>query len=400
MKIIIGIISALVIGGGYLGYQEFAKVDTVEKGKDVEVEATASAEVEGKEVENEEPKLEFDQVKEIVQSNLDSMFDVFNKKGKEYHWNNANPADYELLKPSLTPYATEEFSDTELKNLSADYYCECDFPFVPQINYDVHFTFTQIGNDKLTVEAIDPATDLNNSTNIVNFTFVMEDGNWKMNKWEENTIDEEKENLNLTMEEAQLLLQNDLGTYEFIEEYTSKNTGNKAYLFDSEGFKVGISATDGVRLSDYELKTTTENTDAGTTTLDEAIEYDYVTTYIALDTKKESLIETYGAPISEIQTNGSVTLEYADAIYTFNAYSGDISKIEIIGEKAASYFASFDEVKNYMDPNPVSERYYAEQINDENGHHLVMDDGYASIHTFTADDEAGNSINKITYKAY
>ncbi|MCY7764458.1 MULTISPECIES: hypothetical protein [Bacillus] len=78
-------------------------------------------------------KLTEQEVKSALKNDIDSIFNAFDKAGKENGWSTANKADFSKLRPDVLPYATEIFADQTLKDLAGEYYCECDAPFHPTL---------------------------------------------------------------------------------------------------------------------------------------------------------------------------------------------------------------------------------------------------------------------------
>lgn len=176
-------------------------------------------------------ELQLADVQEIVKSNIDGIYATFNRLGDEQNWNNANAADFSLIRPEVLPFATEEFADSGLKTLSEEYYCECDSFLKPSISYDVRFTFEQ-KNEELTVNAIEPATEIDRMGFAWNFTFIKENDSWKLSQWNRQTL--EGEDLKLTQEEVALLFPY-AKEVNFLKEYDSAEAGGKAYLFSVTG---------------------------------------------------------------------------------------------------------------------------------------------------------------------
>jgi len=175
--------------------------------------------------------LQLGEVQAMIKTTIDGIYHTFNLLGEEHNWNTANPADFSLIRPEVLPFATEEFADAELKTLSEDYYCECDTPFRPAISYDVHFTFEQKA-EELTVEAIQPATEVENVGYSWSFKFIYDQDAWKLNAWERKSLN--GTDLQLTQKEAALLLPT-ATSVDFLKEFDSKETGGKAYLFFVQG---------------------------------------------------------------------------------------------------------------------------------------------------------------------
>ncbi|AGA22343.1 hypothetical protein ACTHP5_16800 [Bacillus subtilis] len=174
-------------------------------------------------------KLTEQEVKSALENDIDSIFNAFDKAGKENGWSTANKADFSKLRPSVLPYATETFADQTLKDLAGEYFCECDAPFHPGTDFDVRFTYEQDKN-KIEASSIDPATELNNMGTLWTFELVKEDGDWKINKWDSKSL--QGDDIKLTKEEAKTILSRNGETAEFVKSYESKTAGGTAYLFN------------------------------------------------------------------------------------------------------------------------------------------------------------------------
>lgn len=425
-KLIIAIISTLIIGtGGYIGYQQFVKPET-EK---------VDSKVEEKMVSKKVESLEKQEVQEILEGNINSLFDTLKKLGNENGWGPTQPADYEKVKPEILPYVTEEFAELKIKELVKEFYCDCDTGYKPKIDYNVRFSFEQPSESVLEITALETATDIENMGVTHTFQLIKENGRWKMNDWEFESLD--GKDIQLTKEEAEKILSKNGDHLEFIKEYDSKKAGGKAYLFNMKNdygeFLVAISSKDTKKVSDYEVEKeekTTENKveiepeestgnkiekepekSSGNKGEKESkkstgnkVETIQITNLLEdfhdkmnFGKTKEELVSEFGQPISEKETSSDITLEYSDAIYTISQVSGQIYKVQIVGEKASSYYKNFDEVLKafYPDPNPVYAAYGEERTKDENGYHLNMI-GFEKTLTFTSKNENGAPISSIT----
>ena len=343
-------------------------------------------------------KLEQSEVKGLLRTNLDFIFEVFASAGEENGWNTTNEPDFNILRPELLPFATESFIDTTLQEMSQEYYCECDASFKPNIVYDVHFIFEEKEENELHIEALEPATELSNTGLLWSFKLVKETDTWKMKEWNVQTL--ENQDLKLTKEEAETLLTNEQETPEFVEEYESETDG-RAFLFrlkSANGERlVGISSENSSLLDDYELETETNHSSENTSETVEVIDlYSEFYEKLHFGMTKDELITEFGEAQSEKELSSDITLQYADAIYTLSKTSNQVYKVELIGEKASTYYQNFDEVVKAYYPDPISAEYFDEVTNDENGYHLLLDDGYSKSHLFTSDNEKGEPIKTIT----
>ncbi|WP_391558887.1 hypothetical protein [Robertmurraya sp.] len=392
LKIVIAILSSLAIGvGGYLGYQEYveAKQETKVEKKDV---------IKTKTEEVKEGNLDKSEVQTILQTNLDSIFGKLNELGDENNWGNANIADFEIVKPEIAPLVTPEFADKTLKTLVNDYYCECDYIFKPQFNYEVQFKFEQPEENKLVISALNSANEIENMGTAWVFEMIkVED--WKMNKWSSETLD--GKDVQLTKEDAEKLLKSESETPEFIEEYESKEAAGKAYLFNIKSSNnerlVAISSKDTKLVTDYAVEKKDDNTKTNRVeTIQVTNLYEEFYEKMNFGKTIDELITEFGQPISEKELSNDFTLEYSDAVYTISKVSNQTYKVEIIGEKASSYYKNFDEVIKAYNPDPVYAEYFDEKTNDANGFHLTLDDGYNKSHIFTSKNENGTPISSVT----
>ena len=137
--------------------------------------------------------------------------------------------------------------------MANEFYCECDFPFKPNLDYDVRFSFEQNEADVIKIKALEPATEMNNMGSMWEFELVKEADKWKVNQWSARTL--EGEDLKLTKEEAETLLTDEEQTPKFVKEYQSAEASGKAYFFtikSSHGEGVAaISSKDTHFVYDY-----------------------------------------------------------------------------------------------------------------------------------------------------
>ncbi|KJJ40318.1 hypothetical protein UM89_20530 [Bacillus subtilis] len=216
-------------------------------------------------------KLTEQEVTSALKNDIDSIFNAFDKAGKENGWSTANKAEFSKLRPDVLPYATEAFADQTLKDLAGEYYCECDAPFQPGTDFDVRFTYEQDQN-KIKASSIDPATELNNMGTSWTFELVKEDGDWKINKWDSKSL--QGDDIKLTKEEAKTILSRNGETAEFVKSYESKAAGGTAYLFNvknSNGERqAAISSKDTSLVSDDENETEAAEQETAQTTAETA----------------------------------------------------------------------------------------------------------------------------------
>ena len=136
-----------------------------------------------------------------ITSNVESgIIETFGRLGEKYNWSNLNnPADFKLLRPELLKYASRNFTDTKLKQLSKDLYCQCDAPFFPDTNLDVRFRIHQKTNKKMVVSSFEFINYMGNGGATVYYTIIKENGKWVLNNWE--WVSAQKEPINVTWNE-------------------------------------------------------------------------------------------------------------------------------------------------------------------------------------------------------
>jgi hypothetical protein len=382
------------------------------------------------------------QIKNLLTDNMDAIFSAFNKTGDQYGWNNANPADFSKLSPKLTSYATSSFINNDLKSLAKKYYCECDEHFKPELNMDVRFSYEQNGN-KLNIVALEPATDFLNMGSKWEFTYLFENGKWKLNYWKAKSL--ENEDLNLTKDEAKIIASVNGDKAEYDGAVTSLDAdGAKAYVFriyknGKPQSVVGISATNTKLVYDLEEEFTIDDDASATKEEDVSKEettdankeakqdesaqddssdtdknnttatlgnFDIFSQYLNLEVGgpddnmhfgylPEDLIAKFGKPIAITTSSNGADFQYSDAIYSMSRANGKVYKVTITGSKAASYYKDFAAVKKTYEGDGVYGAFDLEETNDSEGYHLVFDNYSTARHTYTADNQEGSPIKKI-----
>ncbi|WP_147534565.1 DUF3298 and DUF4163 domain-containing protein [Bacillus marasmi] len=255
LKMIIAIAATAIIGvGGYFGYQEIVLHKSEETTKPQNQKETSD-------------DLKVDEVQKILESNLDSILNTFNTLGDQHQWGPNLRPDFNIIRPEVLPFATEEFADTSLKEFAENYYCDCDSFIYPQIQYDVRFIVEQEDN-KLNISAIEPATEMTNMGFQWEFQLIKENETWKLAKWETQSL--QGKDLKLTKEEARKLLSRYSSKPEFIKEYESKDGARKAFLFkiadQNSEMLMAISSKDTQLLYDYQEHVETETKTQATQT--------------------------------------------------------------------------------------------------------------------------------------
>jgi mRNA-degrading endonuclease HigB of HigAB toxin-antitoxin module len=207
---------------------------------------------EKKEEPTQEKEISDGEAKQIFNQNLADLKDTFIKSGEKNNWGVDNPAIYEVSGPDFEPYVTNNFSTNVLKKLLPIYYCQCDIGYLPRINQEVRFIVDSFNKTTIEISGIEPASDMKNIGYKWNFKLVKVDNKWKMDRWEETSL--EGIDLNLTKDEAWKLLTTESQNATFLKEVQLKGTTN--YVFNVIGqeyeFIVAISSSDTTLTHDYE----------------------------------------------------------------------------------------------------------------------------------------------------
>ena len=115
----------------------------------VKNDKAASAVAEEKEVLTES------EIKPMIENSLNGIINSFKELGNTYQWSiSENPADFNILQPELLKYATEEFTNGNLKEVAEQYYCECDYKFFPSVDFDIRLNVHEQTENKLVVSSI------------------------------------------------------------------------------------------------------------------------------------------------------------------------------------------------------------------------------------------------------
>lgn len=447
-KAIIAIVCSIgVVGGGsYYGYKEYVKADSKEQSVASVKTKQAKEEVSNK---NSVKDLTKEEAEEVLKSNIESIFDTFDKAAEENNWNEANPVDYEKVEPKIEKYATKIFANGKLKDALENSFKNMDSSAKPNYNSKIRFE-SELDKDGelLKIKTLQSPSDIDNIGYQWHFELVKQDGKWKMNDWDQTSLD--KLDVQFTKEEAQeSVLISDGQTLKFVKEYNSEQADGKAYLFQikENGSYIAVSSKDLSKVTDYEVKselnTNSESSENGATekkvesSKDETISNTESNNGSKRETKKEepnntsesksnetsnqtiddnvnlnkefytklhfgenkdALIKEFGNPSAITETSQGTTLKYADSIYTLS--NGEVSKVEIIGQKASRLYQNFDEVMKEYFPDPVYAEYEDKRSHDSEGYKLVLDDGYSKKHTFISDNKNGDPIKKIIIEMY
>ncbi|QNU24368.1 hypothetical protein [Geobacillus zalihae] len=236
------------------------------------------------------------------------------------------------------------------------------------------------------------------------FLLVKENDQWKMQQWKNTVL--EGQDLKLTKEEAKTLLSKKFGKvtfvkeYDFVKELDSKETHGKSYLFKvndsySEHYVV-ISSENTHLINNYPMELPSKNKVKNKKeTLGKFNIFNEYLTKMHLGLTKEELINQFGEPNAEKVTASDTILEYADAIYTVSEATNQVYQVEIIGEKAATYYKDFEEVSKAYNIDEEYAAFLESKTKDAKGYHLIYDNNYDTKHIYTSDNKNGNPIKSI-----
>ncbi|MGF7535261.1 hypothetical protein AAGG74_16535 [Bacillus mexicanus] len=450
-KAILAIVCSLgVVGGGsYYGYKEYVKADSKEQSVASVKTKQAKEEISNK---NSVKDLTKEEAEEVLKSNIDSIFDTFDKAAEENNWNEANPVNFGKVELEIEKYATKNFANGKLKGTLENSFKNMDSSAKPNYNSDIRFE-SELNKDgkTLKINTIQSPSDIDNMGYQWSFELVKQDGKWKMNDWDQTSLD--KLNVQFTKEEAQKsVLISDGQTLKFVKEYNSDQADGKAYLFqikENDSY-IAVSSKDLSKVTDYEVKSelntnndstdnsdttekkantesgqdeTTSNTESNNDsksetkkeepnntsksnsnetsnqTIDDNVNLNKeFYTKLHFGENKDTLVKEFGSPSAITETSQGTTLKYEDSIYTLS--NGEVSKVEIIGEKASRLYHNFDEVMKEYFPDPVYAEYEDKRSHDSEGYKLVLDDGYSKKHTFISGNKNGDPIKKIIIEMY
>ncbi|MGI2327583.1 hypothetical protein [Planococcus sp. YIM B11945] len=176
-------------------------------------------------------ELVHEEAKEIITELWEGVFDAYNDMGEQYQWSaGSNPPDFSILRPELLPFATTRFADGPLKESAEYFYCECDTPVFPIVDFDIRFTIHENSNNKLVISTIEFGDVINNRGSTAYFTAVKEDGNWLLDGLK--VVDPDNEDMKVTEEEYRSYIQK-TGMQANIINEVSQN-GRKIYILAYE----------------------------------------------------------------------------------------------------------------------------------------------------------------------
>ncbi|MCK2000436.1 hypothetical protein MZM54_03395 [[Brevibacterium] frigoritolerans] len=380
-KAVVAIISSLVFVVSGCGQT------TKEEDKTIEPKVNAES--------KEEVSMKETEVKSVLKKNVDSIMEVFKQSGTENNWSEENPLEFEKLRPELLPYATESFTDSTLKEEAASFYCECDSIPVPQLNYDVRFSFTQDKENELFIKALEPASETLNMGSTWEIKLVKEKNKWKMDQWMRNI---EEMDLKLTKKEAKKLVSVGSESVTYNDVYESGEAEGKAYIFNvkklGEESVVAISSKDTRLVYDYDEE---EKKVIGKKTDSTLKAFDFYSEYLEglhFGYTKDQLIAEFGEPTDYKQSELNETLSYPDALYVISRKSGQVYRVKVYEKQAAQYYKDFEAVSNAFNFDEEYAQYEEIKESGKDGHRLIYN-GWQNRFTFTSKNENGNPIESI-----
>ncbi|MET3696812.1 hypothetical protein SAMN05877753_101613 [Bacillus oleivorans] len=144
----------------------------------------------------------------ITHDLLSGLRETFGRLGEEYKWSSVQDdweqpgytePDFEIAKPHLLNYATEEFTVGTLRGILMEYYCFCDKLFIPDLHLDVRAEVLEVHKNLFVIKGISIANELGNGGLTGYLTVKNEDGKWKIDHWQWNNFSDEP--INLTADE-------------------------------------------------------------------------------------------------------------------------------------------------------------------------------------------------------
>ncbi|MFP7492520.1 hypothetical protein SFC66_01945 [Terribacillus saccharophilus] len=251
-KFLVIILCVLLIGGGgYYGYKTFLANTPNEK---VSAKTKSTEAEKAKEI----AKVSEDDAKNVLDKNIDSIFEAFDKAVDKNKWSEGNAVDFAKMKSDVEPYVTEAFATGKLKDTLESAYDNLDKSVKPNYDNKIRFESEQSEDGKtLKVKTLEPASDVDNTAYQWEFELVYQDNEWKMNDWNHTSLN--NEDLKFTQEEAQASLRVEKDqAVTFVKEYESEEADANAYLFELKrsGFDyvnyAAVSSKDLSEVTDYE----------------------------------------------------------------------------------------------------------------------------------------------------
>ncbi|WP_243297315.1 hypothetical protein [Bacillus litorisediminis] len=158
----------------------------------------------------EEPQklLDEEQAIEITQNLFKGLKETFGRLGEEHKWSSVQgdwnqpgytEPDFDVAKPYLLKYATEEFAAGTLEDILKMYYCFCDKMSIPDFHFDVRAEVLELHDNLFVIKGISIANELGNGGLTGYITVKNEGGSWKIDHWQLNDFSVEP--INLTVDE-------------------------------------------------------------------------------------------------------------------------------------------------------------------------------------------------------
>lgn len=171
------------------------------------------------------------EIKKITTELYDGIRNSFIDLGMKHQWNNErNPADFNILSPALRNYATEKFTNGYLKDLSNDYYCDCDAWMFPIVDFDIRMDVIENTPQRIVVSGIE-FDSMIFSGGTLYLTIIRDGENWLIDDWK--YVSNQDKKLNVTVDEYLAHLERSGEGGSFVKEIT--HNGRKVYVSSLDG---------------------------------------------------------------------------------------------------------------------------------------------------------------------
>src|SRR5690606_14097710 len=136
------------------------------------------------------PELSIDEKREIINSLVEDLLNVYIEAGKKYQLADKPLTEdiYQSMAKDLKPYATAEMIENELYEIAQDFcYTGCDFYYFPSSTSNALRLTTYTRDNLVYVESVFPENELNGSYEDI-ISLAYENGKWKMHSFQRNAI--------------------------------------------------------------------------------------------------------------------------------------------------------------------------------------------------------------------
>ena len=170
------------------------------------------------------PSMSKEEVTTLITTTLETVKSVLDKAWDENNWNSSAEADLNVFKEMLKDVTSEEFVDTQIKNMMDNKYYEgTDIRYIPYtLMTEIRLDIKQ-EEQRLEATTFEPGNLINSGASYT-FTFDYIDDKWVLQGWKSSVP-----NLGLTIEESQKVLE----TYHSYSNvtYKAKKQTNEGNLF-------------------------------------------------------------------------------------------------------------------------------------------------------------------------